>query len=108
MKIRENLNTLHKSSWMLVDEQTVPPILALQQHLHLHFGEERWRHTDQALGDAAGAMGMGSYGHGLALLFYGMVCYGSHVMAMALPLIPTSITTLPHHSAIDAIVEANF
>ena len=53
-------------------------------------------------------MGMGSYGHGLALLFYGMVCYGSNVMAMALPLIPTSITTLAHQSAIDAIVEANF
>ena len=74
----------------------------------LSWKKERRGHTDQARGDAAGAMGMGSYGHGLALLFYGMVCYGSNVMAMALPLIPTSITTLAHQSAIDAIVEANF
>ena len=74
MKIRENLNTLHKSSWLLVDEQTVPPILVLQQHLHLHFGEERWRHTDQALGDAAGAMGFQQL---WACFTCGMVSYGS-------------------------------
>ena len=32
----------------------------------------------------------------------------SYSMVMALPLIPTSITTSAHQSAIDAIVEANF
>ena len=45
-----------------------------------------------------------SYGHALPVVWYPMAA----LMAMALPLIPTSITTLPHHSAIDAIVEANF
>ena len=55
--------------------KSLPPILQLH-HPHLRLGEEWWRHADQALGNAAGAMGMGSYGHALALLFYRIVFYG--------------------------------